>query len=274
MPQVNGNSGNPSGAPSRPCGVWGDSRDDPGVIGTSLRHVGVRGETRRRSGVYGSSERASGVLGFGHRFGVAGITSGQGSDTDPTLYAGVYGQGTDVGVYGEASFGIFGKSTAGAGGSAGLFDGNVWITGSLTVSGPKSEAVPHPDGTLRRLHSLESQDSRFEDFGRAQVIEGNARVALDGDFSMLVDTEDYHVYLTPEGESNGLYVSSRTPREFEVREQGNGTSNLPFSYRIVARRKDIPSERLAIVELPSALLATEVVRPDLEDRVEWQQEEE
>jgi hypothetical protein len=280
MPQVNGNSGNPSGAPLRPCGVWGDSRDDPGVIGTSLRRVGVRGETRDRTGVYGSSERASGVLGFGHRFGVEGISSGQGSDTDPTVYAGVYGQGHDIGVYSEGLFGIISRSTAGAGGSAGIFDGNVQITGSLLVDGDfsvlpgriKSAVVRHPDGTLRRLHTLESPDSWFEDFGRAEVVQGHARVELDGDFAALIDADDYHVYLTAEGDSNGLYVSSRTPREFEVREQGNGASKLPFSYRVVARRKDVQSERLAIVELPPSPFATEVVPSDLEDKVAWQQE--
>jgi len=33
------------------------------------------------------------------------------------------------------------------------------------IGGPKSAAVPHPDGTLRRLYCVESPESWFEDFG-------------------------------------------------------------------------------------------------------------
>jgi hypothetical protein len=280
VPQVNGDCGSPSGVPLRPCGVWGDCLDNPGVIGTSLRRGGVRGETRDRYGVYGSSERSSGVLGYGLRFGVAGICSGQGSDTDPTVYAGVYGYGNDIGVFTEGVFGIVSRSTAGAGGSAGIFEGNVHIDGSLTVNGPlavlpgntKSAAVLHPDGTLRQLYALESPESWFEDFGRGEVTQGRARISLDEDFLTLIDTDDYHVFLTPEAESNGLYVSARTPQQFEVREQGDAAGSVPFSYRVVARRKDVPATRLGRVEEPRLPTATEVVRPDLEDGVVWDQE--
>jgi hypothetical protein len=278
MPQFNADCGIPSGVPLRPCGVWGDCRDNPGVIGTSLLGVGVRGETRDRYGVYGSSERSSGVLGVGRRFGAAGICTGQGSDADPTVYAGVYGYGNDIGVYAEGIFGVIGRSTAGAGGSAGIFDGNVRITGELTVNGnfmvlpgnTKSAAVPHPDGTLRRLYALESPESWFEDFGRGEVVDGRAEVRLDGDFTAVVDTEDYYVFLTPEGDSRGLYVSARTPQGFEVREQQDGASALSFSYRVVARRKDVQAERLQVVEVAPAV-TTEAVRPDLEEATAWEQ---
>jgi hypothetical protein len=76
-------------------------------------------------------------------------------------------------------------------------------------------------------------------------------VALDVDFAALADVENYHVFVTAEGESSGLYVSARTPTTFEVREQANGSSTLQFSYRIVARRADVEHERLAVMELPS-----------------------
>jgi hypothetical protein len=59
-------------------------------------------------------------------------------------------------------------------------------------------------------------------------------VALDADFAALVDVE-YHVFLTAEGESSGLYVNARTPGIFEVRELANGRSTLEFSSRIVGR---------------------------------------
>jgi hypothetical protein len=78
---------------------------------------------------------------------------------------------------------------------------------------------------------MESPESWFEDFGRAELTEGSAEVELDGDFAALVNTDDYHVFLTPEGDSAGLYVSARSRQAFEVREQGNGTGTVEFSYR-------------------------------------------
>jgi hypothetical protein len=89
--------------------------------------------------------------------------------------------------------------------------------------------------TPAAVHRGESE-SCFEDFGRAERREGRADVARHADFAALVDVENYHVFLTAEGESSGLYVNARTPGIFEVRELANGRSTLEFSYRIVERR--------------------------------------
>jgi hypothetical protein len=45
-------------------------------------------------------------------------------------------------------------------------------------------------------------------------------------------------------------VSSKGPHRFEVRELKGGTSDLTFSYRVVARRRDIAGPRLEKVRLP------------------------
>ncbi len=72
---------------------------------------------------------------------------------------------------------------------------------------------------------------------------------------------DYHIFLTPRGDSNGLYVSGLTSSGFEVREQKGGASSLDFDYRVVARRKDIPGPRLEKVKLPEPI--KELVKPDV-----------
>ncbi len=65
----------------------------------------------------------------------------------------------------------------------------------------------------------------------------------------------------PEGDSSGLYVSSRSPTGFEVRANGSPTASSAFSYRVVAKRKDIPGLRLEKVKLPDPI--KELVKPDL-----------
>jgi hypothetical protein len=54
------------------------------------------------------------------------------------------------------------------------------------MGGPKSAAVPHPDGTTRILYCLECPESWFEDFGKGQLARGKAQIAFDPDFAAIV----------------------------------------------------------------------------------------
>jgi hypothetical protein len=63
-------------------------------------------------------------------------------------------------------------------------------------------------------------------------------VNLDADFAKVVTLNGYRVFFTPEGDCRGLYVRSKRGSSFEVRELQGGTSNVAFSDRIVAKRKD------------------------------------
>lgn len=53
------------------------------------------------------------------------------------------------------------------------------------------------------------------------------------------------VFLTPNGDCKGLYVTARSAASFEVHELSGGTSNVEFDYRIVARRSGYENIRLA-----------------------------
>jgi hypothetical protein len=77
-------------------------------------------------------------------------------------------------------------------------------------------------------------------------------VTLDPDFANVILGDTYHVFLTPRGDCNGLYISNQGPNGFEVRELRGGTSNVGFSYRIVARPRANPSPRLDRVTLSPA----------------------
>jgi hypothetical protein len=103
--------------------------------------------------------------------------------------------------------------------------------------------LPFPDGTQRALYCMESPELWFEDFGAAKLEAGRAVVKLDTDFAKVVTLNEYHVFVTPEGDCRGLCVSNKTAAGFEVRELQGGTSNVALSYRIVARRKDIKTHQ-------------------------------
>jgi hypothetical protein len=87
------------------------------------------------------------------------------------------------------------------------------------------------------------QNAGFEDFGDGTLVKGKAKINLPPDFATVIKTDSYHVFLAPYGRSNGLYVSKRNRQGFAVEEQGNGKSNLKFSFRIVGKRKGVKAER-------------------------------
>ena len=227
-------------------GVAGWSNQNDGVFGATASGVGVRGMSFHGTAVYGLSTDLSGVMGISRTVGptganipkVAGVIGT--SDAQPGVVgvsragAGVFGfSANDVGVFGQ---------TANRASFAGRFLGNVRVVGTLTAN-VKNGVVSFPDGTERVLHCMESPEHWFEDFGTARLRRGRAVVKLDGDFAKVIRSAGYHVFLTPKGDCEGLYVRRQGGRSFEVHELRGGTSGVAFSYRIVAQRKDIKAHR-------------------------------
>lgn len=73
---------------------------------------------------------------------------------------------------------------------------------------------------------------------------GVANVRFDPAFAAMMDRRWYYVFLTPPGDTRGLFVSMKTPAGFQVRETERGRSNIEFDYRIVAHPVDASGERL------------------------------
>ena len=96
------------------------------------------------------------------------------------------------------------------------------------------------------LYAIEGPENWFEDLGGAQLLNGTALVRIEPTFAQTVNTEtEYRVFLTPNGDCKGLYVTNKTTNSFEVHELGGGTSSISFDYRIIAKRKGYENIRLA-----------------------------
>lgn len=236
-----------------------DTRDIPGIStavrGTVQGGVGVLGNNVRgrfpHAGVAGTSLLGIGVDGASRtNFGVRGMTRSNAISGAGVMGIGSPGHGV-IGIARQTATTPVVPPPFVTGGPlfAGLFFGNFQVQGDFTVTGHKSAVVPHPDGTHRRLYCVESPENWFEDFGSGKLSSGRATVALEKTFAKLVTCKDYHVFLTPEGDCNGLYVHRKTGTGFEVRELRKGASSASFSYRIVARRRDAKGKRLEVVQL-------------------------
>jgi hypothetical protein len=236
------------------AGLYGETNssaeESVGVAGNAAATSGVVG------GVGGFSESTDGVGVFGQVFRPTGFNSalwGEGSSS--TGYA-VFGRNTNghgiAGITGASGgVAVIGNNSNVAGAFAGVFVGPVFVTGNFTVGGTKSAVVPHPDGSHRLVYCVESPESWFEDFGKGTLQRGQADVVIDPDFAAVVDMDDYHVFVTPYEEDPELLVSSRTACGFRIKAKDE-TSNAEFSWRVVARRKDVPAARLAKMDVPSA----------------------
>lgn len=121
------------------------------------------------------------------------------------------------------------------------------VIGNLVCTGTKSAVVPVDGGTRKvALYAVESPENWFEDFGSGKLTNGVAVVTLEPTFAQTVNAAtNYHVFLTPNGECNGLAVTQKTATSFEVHELHGGGSDVEFDYRIVARRKGYENIRLA-----------------------------
>jgi hypothetical protein len=251
---IYGETGAPDNVPRFVAGVYGTGNLQPGIIGFSRDGDGAQGLSFTGTALRVASFFGPGVNSIsGALTGVTGISGTQGPTvTNTSNIAGVHGTsdaangviGTSnrsIGVVGFSNnVGVFGQTTNPAS-FAGLFAGNVQVTGTLSAA-VKNAVVPFPDGSKRVLHCMESPEHWFEDFGTAKLKGGRAVVKLDPDFAKVI-TRDYRVFLTPEGDCRGLYVQRKAAASFEVRELMGGDSAVAFSYRVVGRRRDITRHR-------------------------------
>ena len=115
-------------------------------------------------------------------------------------------------------------------------------TGTITAN------VPLADDRVVSLYALQSPENWSEDFGSGQLADGAATIELDSTFAQTVSPEvGYHVFLTANGDCEGLYVAQKTATGFEVRELRAGKSSVAFDYRIVAKRKGLERLRMEAV---------------------------
>ena len=95
---------------------------------------------------------------------------------------------------------------------------------------------------------MQSSESWLEDFGSGKLELGVAVVKIDPAFAETVSADaSYHVFITPNGDAEALYVINKTATSCEVRESKGGTSSLSFDYRIVAKRRGYEAQRLTDV---------------------------
>lgn len=227
-----------NGTGSNGFGVYGShAGGGDGVYGKSSNGTGVEGISTNSTGVQGSSSSGSGV-------GVEGIS---------TNYLGVYGNSTsNIGVegYSRESYGVEGTSYNGTAihgttinGTAGAFDGDVKVTGNLSVTGTLSKGagsfkIDHPlhPATQYLSHSfVESPDMMNVYNGNTKTNgKGEVWVQLPTYFSAL--NRDFRYQLTPMGQFAQVIVGQKIKgNRFLIRTDKPG---VEVSWQVTGIRND------------------------------------
>jgi len=128
-----------------------------------------------------------------------------------------------------------------------MIDGYIFTAGSCSSGCVKQASDP---GKHIVKYAPTVSEPMTEDFGEGQLTSGSGYVHLDATFAKTIDEgAGYLVFITPEGNSNGVYVTQKSASGFAVRENNDGHSTLAFSWRIVAKPYGVSAPRLPTVNV-------------------------
>ncbi|NND62101.1 MAG: hypothetical protein HKN48_02785 [Flavobacteriaceae bacterium] len=125
------------------------------------------------------------------------------------------------------------------------FNGTTYkIIGNGTVSTIVDGA--NTGDSKKVMFAPEAPEVLFEDYGTGRLTNGTASIRIDPIFANNIVVNESHplkVFIQLEGDCNGVYVTNKTSTGFVVKELQGGSSNVDFSWHIVANRKDGDSNR-------------------------------
>jgi hypothetical protein len=250
--------------------LFAQSTTNDGVLGTSSSGVGVFGSSSSSYGMEAVSNSYADAL-----YALAGPNgNGSGAAVEADGGAGAVGvyahtvsydalvavssyapgasiQGSNFGLIASADYGTSNYPLAlynNIGDSLFYVDG----TGNVFYHGSLNHFLRTRNGDVARSYVPSSTMPTVEDTGSAQLVDGIAHVRLDPAFAQAIDQgASYHVMLTPNGDTRGLYIASKGSHGFVVREVQGGHATIAFDYHIYAMALGHANERMVVV--PHAL---------------------
>ncbi len=229
-------------------GVYGKGRNSSqgiGVIGvgndsTTFHYIsGGNGGafSGAKAGVYGFGSDATagtGVIGIGNQGNSYYSLPGGSGGAFTGDVCGVYG------IAANSSGNRYGGYFSTADGQYAYVGGNYSGTNRKIVgNGTVSTIVKNTNGEIVTLVCPEAPESLFQDYGIGQLVNGKAHITIDPDLAININVSSEHplkVFITLEGDCNGVYVTNKSADGFDVVELQGGMSTVPFSWQIVATR--------------------------------------
>jgi hypothetical protein len=115
----------------------------------------------------------------------------------------------------------------------------------LGLSGSPAVSTSRENHNGKRviLFAPESPMPTYNDYGTGTLVNGKTHITIDPAFANMIyvnpkDNAPLRVIVQLEGDCKGVYVTNKTATGFDVVELNGGTSNVEFTYQIVANSKD------------------------------------
>jgi hypothetical protein len=108
---------------------------------------------------------------------------------------------------------------------------NLSCTGNIGAGSTIQSTHRNSQGQRVLAYASQSATATIKDIGTARMTGGVANVRIDPALAAIIDGRWYYVFLTPLGETRGLYVGRKTALGFQVRENERGRANVDFDYR-------------------------------------------
>lgn len=194
-------------------GVSGISTTGDGIDALSTSHWGGNFQSKTYGGVYASSKTGPGIV------------VENWSNSWPTITMRNFVSGKEMTAIDPNGSNVMSLDTA----------GNMVLAGTLTQNGTPRSVRRTSRGTAVVTFSAQQVSRTVEDVGRAELVNGYAVVSIGAAFSAAAASSEYLVFITPEGDCKGLFISEKHARQFAVRESQGGRSSLAFNYRVIGK---------------------------------------
>lgn len=227
-----------------------------GVLGmatTIADGVGVRGNGNGLT-LNTTSGVGAGVAGSGTNVGVFGHASNTTGNKNGGVFTSEHGAaGTADNPYaylagsdGTITYGGYfdaNQDNVAAGGEDFAYVGvvNAGTTYKIIGTGSVSTIVKDENNERRTLFAPEAPEILFQDYGTGQLVNGIAKIEIDPILAKNIFVDEKHplkVFVQLEGNCQGVFVSNKSANGFTVEELNFGKSNTPFSWFLVATRKN------------------------------------
>ena len=226
--------------------VWGASTTGEGLYGTSTDQTGAYGKSTNGSGVYGISTNQFGVNAYSeHSHGIHAESNGDYGIvgiTHAAQRAGVYGADSpSPTAYGMLGFslnnyhiGVYGKSST----LAGLFEGNINVTGTLYGGGNVKLKIDDPLDPANKylVHSSVASPDQMN------IYNGNVTTDLNSSATIVLPSYfetlniDYRYQLTTIGQQAQAWVESEIHNnQFTIK---TDKPNVKISWQVTGVRND------------------------------------
>jgi hypothetical protein len=245
-------------------GVEGQSDNGTGVDGTSVCCDGVVAFSESGVGLFAlNADSNPAVVALGSTGDGIDVQAAAGGNDQVALRAtnngdnGSDGNGADI----QGSYiGVIARNVANQGFPLVAADSNgtdlmfVDSAGNLFYHGGLFNFARTSGGGVATTYGARSASPTIEDNGTAQLVNGAVTVQLDPAFAHSIDgRQAYQVMLTPDGDTKGLFIASKSPTSFTVREVQGGRSTIAFDYHIYGQALGQAGRRM--VEMTQAQAA-------------------